>query len=111
MLMSGTCWATRRDPADVAPEADHGQVDDGVDAVFLELTQTAHGGGMRLVLVPFRRRLLDLRAEHEHVLVHESGPEPVAVDRPPYGVDTVGMTSPSTPVGRTSLAAWISGRS
>ena len=75
------------DAGDEASEADDGQVDDGVDPPVLQLPQTLHGDGLRTLLVPFRRRLLDFGAEHEDVLVHEGRSEVAPLDRPPHRID------------------------
>ena len=71
MLISGTWSATAAIRGHVAPEPDDGQIDDGVDPVLLELLEAGHGQGPGPFLVPFRRGLLDLRAQDEDVLVHE----------------------------------------
>ena len=47
----------------------------------------AHGSVLLRRLVPLVRRLLDLGAQHEDVLVHQGASEPGPVDRSPHGVD------------------------
>ena len=64
-----------RHPRDVATQSDHGEVDQRVDPVVLELAQLRHGAGLLGRLVPLLRRLLDLGAQHEDVLVHQGAPE------------------------------------
>ena len=46
-----------------------------------------NGAGLLGRLVPLVRRLLDLGAQHEDVLVHQGAPEAAAVDRSSHRVD------------------------
>ena len=77
----------RRDARDGATQAHDGEVDQRVDTVTLEVPESGHGALPFRLLVPFVSSFLDLRAEHEDVLVHEGGAEPVALDRSEHGVD------------------------
>jgi hypothetical protein len=76
-----------RDPLDarhVAAQADHGQVDDRVDAAVLQLVELGDGVRDLTLLVPPDVEVLHhLRREDEHVLVHERATEVGGVDRTP----------------------------
>ena len=76
------------DRLDVAPEADHGEVDDGVDAGRLELVQAFDGSWHLGGAVPPRGPVGGhLGRAHEDVLVHERGAEAGGVDRAAHRVD------------------------
>jgi hypothetical protein len=75
------------DPRDVAAQPDDREVDDGVDAVGLQLAQPGDGVRHLGLLVEVRIVVLDLRRDDEHMFVHEHPPEVAGVDRAPDGVD------------------------
>jgi hypothetical protein len=77
------------DPGDVAPQTDHGGVDDRPDARRGELVQLLHRVRHAVVLVPplLGVVLLDVGAEHEHVLVHQRLAELGGVDGTTDGLD------------------------
>ena len=75
------------DAGDVTTQTDDGQIDDRVDAGGLELVQP---DDRVLDLRLFVQRgvvLVDLRAEDEHVLVHQHLPERARVDGALHGLD------------------------
>ena len=76
------------DPRDVAPEPDDGEVDDGVDALRLEVSEASDGVVDALLLVPALRIVgHDLGAQDEHMLVHEHAAEARGVDGTANGLD------------------------
>jgi hypothetical protein len=77
------------DPADVSALADHGDVDDRVDAVLGQLAQLADGvGDAPVLLAPLVGIvLLDVGRHHEDVLVHEHPAELGGLDRAPRRLD------------------------
>ena len=99
MLIAGTPLRHRHDPRREPPEPDHRQIDDGVDAVVLQLLQPANCSVLDGFLVPFRRRLLDLGTEHEDVLVHEGRAE-VAPSTGPRTVLTASCSPLHLRIGR-----------
>jgi hypothetical protein len=74
------------DAGDVATEADHGEVDDGVDAGGVQVVEAADGVGHTRLLVPGRGGVGgDFGVEDEDVLVHERRPERFGGDVAPHG--------------------------
>src|SRR5207248_3054853 len=89
------------DVGDGPAEAEGGEVDDGVDAVLLQLTELGDGldDPRLLVAAPAQRRPVegDLGREHEDVLVHERGAQRAGVDGAPYRVDLWHGSPPGPP--------------
>ena len=69
------------DPRDVAPEADHGGVDDRVEAGLLELGQLGDRVGDLSLLVPLVVVLLHIRSQNEDVLMHQGAAQVRRVNR------------------------------
>jgi hypothetical protein len=76
-------------PGDVAADPHDGGVDDRVDPELGERPQLGDRVGDPFLLVPPRVAVVlhDVRAEHEHVLVHQGDAEGAHVHRPAHGLD------------------------
>ena len=93
------------DAGDVATQPDHGEVDQRVDALPLELLQLGHGTCSFRFFVPLVGGLLDLRAQDEDVLVHEGLSERRSLHWPSHGVDLRHPPPFLRPAHQTAVAA------
>jgi hypothetical protein len=83
------------DPGDVTADADDGGVDDRVVAGSFHLLELGDGVGDPLLLVPLVVVQVDVRGEHEDVLVHEHAAELRGVDGAGDGGDSGHVPQPT----------------
>ena len=77
------------DAGNVAAQADHGRVDDGVHPDGFECVELVDGVGLPGSLVTPTLRVVrdDFRRQHEDVLVHQHDTQVPGCDRAPHGLD------------------------
>jgi hypothetical protein len=86
---------------DVAAQAHHGRVGDAVDAGVLERLQLPHRIRDPVLFVPplVPVVLHHIRGEHEDVLVHQRGAQPIHGHRAAHRLDPHRQLQPSETVG------------